>query len=303
MGSMRQLPLPSSAVFFEAAPAKINLALHVTGRRADGYHDLESLVVFADVADEIEAVPAKTDTLRITGPFAAGLSNGETNLVLRAVAAFRARFPGHAPEGLAFELKKNLPVAAGLGGGSADAAAALRLMAAAGAGSIAEAELLALATGLGADVPMCLVSRALVARGVGEQLAILPDFPACHVVLVNPLLPVITADVFRRLQSRNNPPMPDLPEPLTRPAQLGIWLAETRNDLEAPAIGLVPVIGELIARLGAAPGCVLARMSGSGATVFGLFGSSAQAHQAAHDLRAQTPGFWVAAAPLIVGTV
>lgn len=286
-------------MYFEPAPAKINLALHVTGRRADGYHDLESLVVFADVADELTAVPAARDSLRIEGPFGSGLAAGETNLVMRAVAAFRKAWPGHAPDALAFELKKNLPVAAGLGGGSADAAAALRLLAAAGPTPIAIEDLVALGAGLGSDVPACLLSRPLIMRGVGERLSVLPDFPAYHVVLVNPLIPVATAETFRRLQNRENPPLPALPDPLTRPAQLALWLAETRNDLEPPAMELVPVIATLVDALARAPGCVLARMSGSGASVFGLFGSGAQAHQAAHDLRQTAPGSWVAAAPLI----
>ncbi|HEY4201088.1 MAG TPA: 4-(cytidine 5'-diphospho)-2-C-methyl-D-erythritol kinase [Devosiaceae bacterium] len=285
---------------FEAAPAKINLALHVTGRRADGYHELDSLVIFAEIGDELEAVPAESDRLSINGPFAANLSTGESNLVLRAVAAFRARWPGHVPTGLSFTLNKNLPVAAGLGGGSADAAAALRLLAGMGAGKIADDDLATLAAGLGADVPMCLLSRPCRAQGVGEQLTALAEFPVTHLVLINPLLPVITADVFRRLKAHENDGLPALPEPLTRPAQLGIWLKETRNDLEAPAISLVGEIGDLTRALAKTPGCMLARMSGSGATVFGLFGSSTQAHQAAHDLRARWPGYWVAAAPVIL---
>ncbi|KKB10877.1 hypothetical protein VE25_15675 [Devosia geojensis] len=284
--------------FVQPAPAKVNLALHVVGRRADGYHELDSLMVFADIGDELTAVPAAADRLAVTGPFGKGLGNGE-NLVTRAVAAFRARWPGHVPFGLDMTLAKNLPVAAGLGGGSADAAAVLRLMASLGETEIAAADLVALAASLGADVPACLVSAPLVARGIGDVMRPLKAFPACHVVLVNPLVPVATAEVFRRLQSRQNPPMPDLPEPMTRPAQLGIWLAETRNDLEPPAVAMVPQIGSLIARLSQAPGCMLARMSGSGATVFGLFGSSAQAHQAAHELRETYPDYWVAAAPLI----
>lgn len=284
--------------FVEAAPAKVNLALHVTGRRADGYHELESLVVFADVADEIVARPAKADSLKVTGPFAAAAGSGETNLVARAVTAFRARWPHHVPGGLAVELHKNLPVAAGLGGGSADAAAMLRLMARLGEAPIAPAELAAVALTLGADVPSCLFSRPCEVRGVGEIIHPLRDFPSTHIVLVNPLVPVVTADVFRRLTSRDNPPLPPLPQPLTRPAQLALWLKETRNDLEPAAIALVPVIGELIAEMAGLDGCVLARMTGSGGTVFGLFGSAAQAHQAAHDLRETRHGFWVAAAPV-----
>lgn len=283
----------------EAASAKLNLALHVTGRRADGYHSLEMLVAFADLADELEAAPAARDTLTITGPFAAALGNSESNLVLKALAAFRARWPGALPAGLSLRLHKNLPVAAGLGGGSADAAAALRLFARIGQGEFPFADLLAIATTLGADVPMCLYSRPAEVRGLGEIVLPLNQFPAAHVVLVNPLVPVVTADVFRRLARRDNPGLPPRVDPLARPAQLGLWLGETRNDLEPPAIALVPAIADIKRHLAAIDGCILARMSGSGGTVFGLFGSSAQAHQAAHDLRMLWPDYWVAAAPLL----
>lgn len=283
----------------EAAPAKINLALHVTGRRPDGFHNLESLVVFAGVGDELEAEPASSDSLRIVGPFASALRNADGNLVTRAVTAFREAWPGSVPDGLKLTLHKNLPIAAGLGGGSADAAAALRLLVEMSEIAIPHGELAALALTLGADVPACLLSRPAEIRGVGEIVTPLRQFPACHVVLVNPLVPVITADVFRRLEQRSNPGLPEIADPLMRPAQLGIWLAETRNDLEAPAIELVPQIAELIAGLGAVDGCILARMSGSGATVFGLFGSGARAHQAAHDLRIKWPDYWVAAAPVV----
>lgn len=284
----------------QAAPAKINLALHVTRRREDGYHDLESLVVFAEVADELEAETAPRDALTISGPFGQGLNGGDTNLVMRAVAAFRARWPNAVPHGLALRLTKNLPVAAGIGGGSADAAAALRLMAGLSNQPVALPDLSDIAARLGADVPACLVSTPLLARGVGELLEPLPQFPNCHLVLVNPLIPLATADVFRRLRDHDNYPLPALPDPLTRPAQLGIWLAETRNDLQPPAIKLVPAIGDIIADLAETQGCILARMSGSGATVFGLFGSSGQAHQAAQVMRERNPDHWVAAAPLIV---
>lgn len=284
----------------QLAHAKINLALHVTRRREDGYHDLESLVVFADVADELEAVPAATDTLTIVGPFSRGLGSGESNLVSRAVASFRARWPNAVGTGLAMRLTKNLPVAAGIGGGSADAAAALRLMASLATHAIPRAELSDMAAGLGADVPACLVSAPLLAKGVGELLTPLPQFPALHIVLVNPMVPLPTADVFRRLRAHDNYPLPELPSPLTRPAQLGLWLSETRNDLQPPAVKLVAIIGDIVAHLAETQGCMLARMSGSGATVFGLFGSSGQAHQAAQVMRAANPDHWVAAAPLIV---
>lgn len=285
--------------FHQLAPAKVNLALHVTRRRDDGYHDLESLVVFADLADDLLGRPAEADTLTIGGPFGKALGTGEGNLVLRAVAAFRARWPDAVRTGLALHLTKNLPVAAGIGGGSADAAAALRMMAGLSEQPIPVAELADVAANLGADVPACLVSVPLVARGVGEVLAPLPQFPQLHVVLANPMVPLATADVFRRLRAHDNYSLPELPSPLTRPAQLGLWLAETRNDLQPPAVKLVPVIGDMIEELGATQGCILARMSGSGATVFGLFGSSGQAHQAAQVMRGSHPEHWVAAAPLL----
>lgn len=286
--------------FVEAAPAKINLALHVTRRRDDGYHDLESLIVFADVADELQAVAAAQDSLGISGPFAAGLGAGSSNLVMRALAAFRQRWPGVAPDGLAMHLVKNLPVAAGIGGGSADAAAALRILARMTHTPVPLTDLADLAATLGADVPACLLSRPLMARGVGEILSPLPAFPGCHVVLVNPLVPVATADVFRRLRAHDNYALPALPEPLTRPAQLGLWLAETRNDLQPPAMKLVPEIGNIVEDLAQTQGCMLSRMSGSGATVFGLFGSEGQAHQAAQVMRERNSDHWVAAAPVIV---
>lgn len=283
----------------EAAPAKVNLALHVTGRRADGYHELESLVVFVDVADEVTVRPAKADRLTVGGPFAGATGSSESNLVMRAVRAFRERWPDRLPEGLDIALTKNLPVAAGIGGGSADAAAMLRLLARIGEGEFPLADLKRIALALGADVPMCLLSRPAEVRGVGEIIHTLRDFPPSFLVLVNPLVPVATADVFRRLENRTNPPMPALPQPLTRPAQLGLWLAETRNDLEAAAVALLPEIGTLLREMRVLDGCALARMSGSGGTVFGLFGSAAQAHQAAHDMRARYPDYWVAAAPAI----
>ena len=284
----------------QAAPAKINLALHVTRRREDGYHDLESLVVFAHLADDLQASAADGDSLVIDGPFAPALGVSENNLVSRAVAAFRARWPEAVRHGIAIRLTKNLPVAAGIGGGSADAAAALRLMAGLSREAVPVSELYDLAARLGADVPACLLSRPLLARGVGELLTALPEFPDLHMVLVNPMVPLATADVFRRLRAHDNYPLPELPQPLTRPAQLGIWLAETRNDLQPPAVKLVPIIGEVVDRLAQTQGCILSRMSGSGATVFGLFGAAGQAHQAAEVMRKGHPDHWVAAAPLIV---
>ncbi|WP_207633011.1 4-(cytidine 5'-diphospho)-2-C-methyl-D-erythritol kinase [Devosia aurantiaca] len=215
-----------SAVFSESAPAKVNLALHVTRRREDGYHDLESLIVFADLGDELSAEEAESDSLAISGPFGRALGTGPNNLVLRAAAAFRDQWPDQSLPGLRMHLTKNLPVAAGIGGGSADAAAALRIMAASAEEPVPVPELFDLAAKLGADVPACLMSRPLVARGVGEILSPLPEFPTLYITLINPLIAVSTPDVFRRLRAHDNYPLPALPSPMTRPAQLGLWLGK-----------------------------------------------------------------------------
>lgn len=286
------------SVVFESAPAKINLALHVTGQRDDGYHTLESLVVFAEFADELTASPAQKDELVIKGPFADELSSGQSNLVLKAVEAFRQAFPGAIDHGVHLELEKNLPVAAGIGGGSADAAAALRLMASMSQ-NIQRTELTKLALKIGADVPVCLYGQSCLVEGFGDIVKPVPIFPHCHLVLVNPLIPLSTADVFRHLKSRQNPGLPALPTPMDRVAMLGLWLEDTRNDLETTAAEINPIIGEIIMRTRSTKGCIAARMSGSGATVFGLYGSSAEAHQAAHDIRTIWPQYWVAAAPVI----
>lgn len=283
----------------EPAPAKVNLALHVVGRREDGFHLLHTLCVFTELADLVTASPARHDRLTVSGPFGADLPNGRSNLVLRALEKFRARFPDHLPDGIEIHLEKHLPVAAGLGGGSADAAAVLRILPRMSQAPVTEADLFALAATLGADVPMCLLSQPCEVAGIGEELSPLAGFPDMHLVLVNPLEEVSTPAVFRKLVKRHNPPMPAIPDPLDRASLLSLWLADTRNDLEEPASELVPAIGGIIAAIAATPGCVAARMSGSGATCFGLYGSAAAAHQAAHDLREKFAGYWVAATPLL----
>lgn len=283
----------------ESAPAKINLALHVVGQREDGFHLLHTLCVFTELADLVSATPARHDRLVLSGPFGADLPSGRSNLALRALEKFRARFPGQLADGIEIHLEKNLPVAAGLGGGSADAAAVLRILARMSEAPPPDAELFALAATLGADVPMCLLSRPCEVKGIGEQIFPLAEFPHMHLVLVNPLEEVATPHVFRRLDKKHNAPMPDLPTPLDRAALLSLWLADTRNDLQAPATELVPSIAGITAAIGATPGCVSARMSGSGATCFGLYGSAAAAHQAAHDLRDRFSGYWVAATPIL----
>ncbi|WP_029075714.1 4-(cytidine 5'-diphospho)-2-C-methyl-D-erythritol kinase [Kaistia adipata] len=286
-------PLPVS----EFAPAKVNLALHVTGRRADGYHTLDSLVVFAAIGDTVEAVPAPgaaSPSLSITGPFAAGLDAEPDNLVLRAAEAYAAR--GGAIAGFDLRLDKRLPVASGIGGGSADAAATLRLLARIAPLPRPAADPCAtIAPRLGADVPMCLRSTPLRARGIGEQLQPVTGLPWLPMVLVNPRVAVSTPAVFKALVRRDNPGLADMPVAFADAAALARWLETTRNDLEAPATALIPAIAEARAGLAAAPGCLLARMSGSGATVFGLFPDDASAARAATALVAAHPGWWVAA--------
>ncbi|ESW61871.1 MAG: 4-diphosphocytidyl-2C-methyl-D-erythritol kinase [Rhodobacter sp. CACIA14H1] len=272
----------------EFAPAKINLTLHVTGRRADGYHLLDSLVVFAGVGDVVSAAPADALSLTVTGPMAAGLSGEGDNLVLRA-----ARLAGVAAR---IGLEKVLPVSSGIGGGSADAAATLRLLARlSGTALPARADVLA----LGADVPVCLAGRTVRMTGIGEGLAAVPALPAAWLVLVNPGVGVSTPAVFRALARAENGPMPKTLPKLHGAAELAAFLAMQRNDLEAPAMALQPVIGRVKAALGAQPGCLLARMSGSGATCFALFADPLAASAAARAIRAAEPDWWVADAPVL----
>jgi 4-diphosphocytidyl-2-C-methyl-D-erythritol kinase len=274
------------------APAKINLTLHVVGRRTDGYHLLDSLVTFADVGDALIVSRGRGGlTLAVRGPEATGVPVDESNLALRAAAILAEA------DGASLELVKSLPVASGIGGGSADAAAALRaMMALRGIGRTAlsagfemrAAEILA----LGADVPMCLFPRPLRARGIGERIdaVALPTVPA---VLVNPRVALPTADVFRALERRDNPAMPEtLPSPGDAPA-LAAWLGDCRNDLEGAAIRVQPVVATVLAAL-EATGCLLARMSGSGATCFGLYTDPAAAARAAARIRDERQGWWVA---------
>ncbi len=261
----------------EPAPAKVNLYLHVTGRRADGYHELDSLAVFAAVGDTVRAEPAQRLTLAIEGPFAAALAAEPDNLVLRAARALGEA--AHVPARARLVLTKTLPVASGIGGGSADAAAALRAL-----GRLwGVAADTALAARLGADVPVCLSRRPARMGGIGEVLTPAPRLPACGIVLLNPNLAVATADVFRARRGAFSPPA-ELPAAWADAAALAADLARWRNDLEAPAIALCPPIGEALARLRAQPGCLIARMSGSGATCYALFATPARAADAAQRL-------------------
>jgi 4-diphosphocytidyl-2-C-methyl-D-erythritol kinase len=236
----------------ELAPAKVNLALHVTGRRDDGYHLLDSLVVFPRICDRLEAEPAPGLSLSIDGTFARDLDAGGSNLVLRAAQLMRS-----PSRGAALRLTKSLPVASGIGGGSADAAATLRLLA-----RLWDLPLPGPAAllGLGADLPVCVGGGAARLRGIGDRLAPVA-LPRFWLVLVNPGTPVPTGAVFAGLQRRENPPMDDPADLGTLPALVG-FLARQRNDLEAPALAVAPAIGAVLAALRAQRGCGVARMSG-----------------------------------------
>ena len=303
-----------SPILSEAAPAKVNLTLHVTGRRADGYHLLDSVIVFAGVGDVVRVRAHKGLALAVVGPEAAALPSPKRsrfgfaqaglgapaadNLVLRAARAL-AEAAGERT-GAAIELDKRLPVAAGLGGGSADAAAALRALARLWRLEGCAEILHGVAAGLGADVPACLACRPLVARGIGERIAPLDGpWPDVHLLLANPGRPLATAAVFAARAGAFGAPDALDKVPATA-ARLAAELARRRNDLEAPARRLMPEIGEVLDALAALPTCLLARMTGSGATCFGLFASGRAAKSGAAALRRARPRWWVAAAPMLV---
>ncbi len=278
------------------APAKVNLTLHVTGQRADGYHLLDSLVVFADVADVIHAAPADDLTLTVSGPFAEGVPTDASNLILRA-ARVLAEARG-VTRGAALHLEKNLPHAAGIGSGSSDAAATLRLLADLWQVAPLSADDPAV-LGLGADVPVCAAGPAPQRMaGIGEELSPVPALPPCALVLVRPPVAVPTGPVFQGLATKNGTPMQKMPEDLAF-AGFAAWLARQRNDLQPPAIGIAPVIGQVIDTLQSHEGVALAAMSGSGATCFGLVADLAQAEVIAGGLRAGHPDWWVAAGRML----
>lgn len=269
----------------EFAPAKVNLALHVTGQRADGYHLLDSLVVFAAIGDRVAVQDGHGLRLTVAGPMAAALAGDDDNLVLRA-----ARHLGIGDATIT--LTKMLPVASGIGGGSADAAATIRALCRLKGLRLPEP---ATTAALGADVPVCLAGRPARMSGIGEVLLPLPPLPEIWLVLVNPGVAVATAGVFGALTRRENPPLPELSS-LSGVGALADHLRLCRNDLEAPARRLQPAIGDVLDALGAQPGCLLARMSGSGATCFGLFAGADDARAAAESVGAAWPDWWVAAA-------
>jgi 4-diphosphocytidyl-2-C-methyl-D-erythritol kinase len=271
------------------APAKINLTLRIVGRRADGYHELESLVAFADIGDRLRLSPGPGTSLDVTGPFAAGSGPSESNLVLKAVAKLRAAVPD-IKSGL-FSLEKTLPVAAGIGGGSSDAAAALRLIAKANGIKLDDPRLASAALAVGADVPVCLDPRARIMRGVGEVLSAPFDLPRVPALLVNPRVPTATKDVFAAFDASHStsPPLDDPPC-----AGLIGYLQRHGNDLTAAAIACAPIIGDVLDTIGALPGAQLARMSGSGSTCFALFETPEAANAAVHQLSEARPDWWIA---------
>lgn len=288
----------------EEGRAKVNLSLRVVGRRADGYHDLESVVAFADCADRLTLEPGGELRLATTGPLAAACGETSDNLVFKAAKLLADAVPNLKLG--AFALDKVLPVAAGIGGGSADAAAALRLLARLNNLSLDDPRLQEVALATGADVPVCLFSRACDMTGVGEQLLPLA-LPSMPCVMVNPRVPVATKDVFRELGLRNGELLVGATDVLEAPAwpeqggSIADWvdvLETVANDLEAPALRIEPVIGDVLEALRSSAGVKLARMSGSGATCFAIYGAAAEAHAAAENIRRDHPGWWVHAGTL-----
>ncbi|QQO36095.1 4-(cytidine 5'-diphospho)-2-C-methyl-D-erythritol kinase [Bradyrhizobium diazoefficiens] len=288
----------------EEGRAKVNLSLRVVGRRADGYHDLESVVAFADCADRLTLEPGGELRLATTGPLAAACGETSDNLVFKAAKLLADAVPNLKLG--AFALDKVLPVAAGIGGGSADAAAALRLLAGLNNLSLDDPRLQEVALATGADVPVCLFSRACDMTGVGEQLLPLA-LPSMPCVMVNPRVPVATKDVFRELGLRNGELLVGATDVLEAPAwpeqgaSIADWvdvLETVANDLEAPALRIEPVIGDVLEVLRNSAGVKLARMSGSGATCFAIYGAAAEAHAAAENIRRDHPGWWVHAGTL-----
>jgi 4-diphosphocytidyl-2-C-methyl-D-erythritol kinase len=287
----------AAGALVEKAPAKVNLTLRVVGRRSDGYHEIESLVAFSAVADVLSLAPGPTLSLRVSGPTGPASGDLQDNLVLKAAHALAARIKGLKLG--RFALSKRLPVAAGLGGGSSDAAAALRLLARANRIAGNDPHLVAAASATGADVPVCLDPRPRQMGGIGEILSDPLDLPRLPAVLVNPGVALATKDVFAAL--RPQPLSSSNPVPvsaITSVETLLAALAKSGNDLESAAVKLQPVIAGVLAELNRLPACRLARMSGSGATCFGLFESFLSAAAAARSLHRKHPSWWIRATTL-----
>jgi 4-diphosphocytidyl-2-C-methyl-D-erythritol kinase len=283
----------------ELAPAKINLALHVLGRRTDGYHQLETLVTFADFGDVVTVGPSPDQRmhLAVRGPYAGMLSEGTpagSNLVIRAVSEL-SRLAKSAPA-CSLTLTKRIPIAAGLGGGSADAAATLRLLAREWKLDLNQQRARAVALDLGADVPMCVVSRPLIARGIGGDVTPVSGLPALSVVIAQPPVAVRTAEVFAKLPTAERTPLPKLPARFNTVYEVVFWLRQSRNDLSEPAEAVSKLAGSAARVVGRDPECLFARMSGSGASAFGIFLSREAAERAADRLKQAKPSWFVTAA-------
>ena len=299
MGSPWRSPVgPAEPRLLRRAPAKLNLYLHVVGRRADGYHELDSLVCFASVADEVSVAEAPALSLEVSGPFASHAPADERNLALRAARALQEA--AGVRQGATIRLVKNLPAGAGLGGGSADAAATLRALCALWQVELPPQRLGALALRLGADVPACLLGRAAYLGGIGERLEPAPPLPRAGVLLAAAGAPLLTQSVFARFRGPLTTPARFLKAPMDVD-ELAKLLRERRNDLEQAARELAPAIGEVLSKLADLPGSLLARMSGSGAACFALFSSTAEAGRAERILRAGAPSWWTAVGELDEG--
>jgi len=277
------------------APAKVNLFLHVGAPTADGYHPIASLMVFADVGDVVAIQPSEAPDFEITGPFGAGLAADDGNLVARAARALLAHMGGPQPP-VRLILDKQLPIAAGLGGGSSDAGATLRLLREAMQLPVQDETLTAIAAELGADGPVCLWGKAAMAQGRGEKLSRPPVFAPIDAVLVNPMVPSPTGAVYRAYDNAGCPggdDLPPLPDNFESPEEMAAFLAYCRNDLEAPAVALEPRIGEVLETLRNEPETLLGRMSGSGATCFALCAGDIEAEGLAERLQSMRPDWWV----------
>jgi 4-diphosphocytidyl-2-C-methyl-D-erythritol kinase len=287
----------SSDRVFEPAHAKINLCLHVGGKRTDGYHDLESLVVFAAHGDGIWLEHADGISISIAGPFGAGLTSGDDNLTIRAARTLAERV--RTASGVRITLHKSIPVASGLGGGSADAAAVLRGLVRLWNLDLDRNDLREIAASIGADVPVCIDSAAAWMEGRGERIAPLPALPGIGLLLANPGVGVPTADVFAALRERRGLGLGRPTAAFEDARALVRFLHSTTNDLEAPARAVAPVIGEVLEEIARLPGVLLARMSGSGASCFGLFVDEHLAGAAAILLRQRRPNWWIETGGLV----
>jgi 4-diphosphocytidyl-2-C-methyl-D-erythritol kinase len=275
------------------ARAKVNLYLHVVGKRADGFHLLDSLIVFAETGDLLQVAASDDLSLTIDGPFAPGLVAEADNLVLRAARALAAEIG--RPAQARIRLTKNLPIASGIGGGSADAATALHQLCDLWHASIEPAALQRIALSLGADVPVCLDGRPAFIGGIGEEIVAAGSLPPAWLLLVNPKVPTPTPQVFKARQAGFSAPARWSVPPATV-AELASYLRTRQNDLTEAAKLVAPVIGTVLAAIAATPDCLLARLSGSGATCFGLYANEVAARAAAQAISRDQPGWWTAAA-------